>query len=778
MRKSLLLAVVLAALAFAEEPPAGMDRKLDPTKDVAILVNDNVPDSVAIGNYYAKARGIPAEQICHVKTVADEVVSWPAFRKDILEPVKKFLETRASVLYLVPTFGVPVKTSEENPENDGKAGKDTISQYVTGRDYACIDRELELVYEAHEIEGWIPSKLYQGNRHPTVQDKVLIVSRLDGPTPESARALVDNALYGEAYGVGGKALVDVRGLDTPGDGYTECDKRMKECAQVFERAGIPFELDEKPEVVDLATRPALGHYWGWYTGTIVCSREDWKFVRGAVGAHLHSFSAGVLRKKNETWTGPLVQHGITGTFGTVYEPLITGFPDGTLFFDRFLRGYTFGESLELANQMTSWQAVFVGDPLYAPYAAGMKETQAKNRKTCDDAYGAMADALDAGDTKKASEVAQTIAAIGVPYEGARDCAFLARETRARASAPDKKAKGKVEELRKTIEAARVALRESDMKKALAQAKHATELSPASFDANLVLGMANVLSGNARAAVAPLELAAKGEKTAEVHSWLGRALRGAGQAKRALEELDAALAQGADPAAARNVAEILIEEKRFKDAADRLETARKTFPGDRGLALDLARAQVALKDTKTAKAVLDKTVAELPSSYADFLDLVACYETLLVACQAEEDTKRAKDLAELVPELKSGRVKPTPHEKAVPIETALEEAQKTAEKLPDLPVFGAKRNGLPRVRLGNQGATELEALFAGPVFLKASLKPGARPSEVELVPGVYRIAVRVLEKGKPRALAKEQKIELSTSYSLVFDEKLGLVTPKE
>ena len=273
MRKSLLLALALAALALAEEPPPGIERKIDPTKDVAILVNDNVPDSVAIGDYYAKKRGIPAEQICHVKTVPDEIISWPAFRKDVLEPVKKFLETRTTVLYLVPVFGVPVKTSEENPENDGKAGMDTISLYVTGRDYACIDRELELLYQPHEIEGWLQSKLFGAERHPTLQDKLLVVSRLDGPTPESVRALVDNALYGEAYGVGGKALVDVRGLSSPGDGYTECDKRMKECAQVFEKAGVPFELDEKPDVVDLASCPALGHYWGWYTGTIVCTRE-------------------------------------------------------------------------------------------------------------------------------------------------------------------------------------------------------------------------------------------------------------------------------------------------------------------------------------------------------------------------------------------------------------------------------------------------------------------------------------------------------------------------
>src|SRR6185436_11214969 len=133
----------------------------------------------AIGTYYAKRRKIPESQICRIKAGAGEICTWPEARKDILEPLKAFLATRPDALYVVPTYGVPVKTSEENPGNDLKEG-DTLSQMVKNRDYCCIDREIELLGVEHEVEGWIQSKFFNVTRHITREDGIYIVSRLDG----------------------------------------------------------------------------------------------------------------------------------------------------------------------------------------------------------------------------------------------------------------------------------------------------------------------------------------------------------------------------------------------------------------------------------------------------------------------------------------------------------------------------------------------------------------------------------------------------------------------
>ena len=261
-----LSCLFLLWLAFQDEPPP--EPAVDRGRQVVVLVNENVPESVSIGEYYAARRGIPKDNLCRIRTTPNEICEWAELRKDILEPLKKFLEGKPDILYIVPTWGVPVKTKEENPANDGKDGPPgPIGAAVTGRDFCCIDREIELLNTKHEIEGWVESKVFRAERRLTKDDGIYIVSRLDGPTAEAARGLVDLALYGEAYGIEGRALLDTRGM-TGTDGHAGIDSEMREIAPVFEGAGLDFDHDDKPDVVDLATRTAQGHYWGWYTGNI------------------------------------------------------------------------------------------------------------------------------------------------------------------------------------------------------------------------------------------------------------------------------------------------------------------------------------------------------------------------------------------------------------------------------------------------------------------------------------------------------------------------------
>ncbi|MBI5367049.1 MAG: TIGR03790 family protein [Planctomycetes bacterium] len=785
----LALAGVLAGAMRAGigEPVAGT---VDAAVEVVILVNENVPESVALGEYYAQRRKIPKEQICRVRTRVEEVCSWADLRKEILEPLKAFLASRPRVLYLVPTYGVPVKTSEEKPENDGKGGPGgTITQMVEGRDYCAVDRELELLRVEHPIDGWLQSKFFNRELPLTVEDQVYLVSRLDGPTPEAARALVDNALYGEAYGIEGECFLDTRGMTDPKDGYGSIDVEMKGIAAVYTKNGLEFVHDDKPEVVDLASRANQAHYWGWYTGDVLCSRDEWRFVRGAVGAHLHSFSAGVLRKKDRTWTGPLVYHGITGTCGTVYEPLAAGFPYGTVFLDRFLKGHAFGQAMEMANLFTSWMAIFVGDPLYAPYAAGMKERQEKNRATARSAYQAIAGALDAGETARALTLAQEAAAIGVPYAGAEDTAFLVREAQARAAAgaPAAGAKpaGTVADLKLALDATRAAAEAGDWRRAAVAAKKAVALSPASHDGNLWLGRVLVEVDDAKGALAALEVAARVESGYELGVARGRALRRLGKRAEAVTAFESALAQRFEVACARQLGETLCELKRFAEAAARLEAVYAKYPSDGALALELGKAYVAVKEWGKAIAVLEKgAAAELPASGADVAEYVAGKELLTAAVTGEgKDKARAAALAALVKELKSGRVRPTAAAQAARIADAASELAAAAgtEELKDLPAYPPAGNGLPRLRLASKAAAPVQVLISGPVALSATLpaaapKSNPRPTDVELLPGVYRIVVSTVEGGKRRAWRRELRLESGRVVALALDEKFGLYLP--
>ena len=79
-----LWTLVLAAGAAAQSVPL-KDR-------VLILVNDRVPESISVGQYYAAKRSIPTANILHLKTVATEQISQDEFKDQIENPLRKFLD--------------------------------------------------------------------------------------------------------------------------------------------------------------------------------------------------------------------------------------------------------------------------------------------------------------------------------------------------------------------------------------------------------------------------------------------------------------------------------------------------------------------------------------------------------------------------------------------------------------------------------------------------------------------------------------------------------------
>ncbi|MCX6626481.1 MAG: TIGR03790 family protein, partial [Candidatus Solibacter sp.] len=106
----LLYALILAAAAFPQSVPL-KDR-------VLILVNDRVPESVSVGQYYAARRNIPTANILRLKTLATEQISREEYQEQIENPVRKFLDAnggamRKKILYIVPTYGVPLKIAQQ-----------------------------------------------------------------------------------------------------------------------------------------------------------------------------------------------------------------------------------------------------------------------------------------------------------------------------------------------------------------------------------------------------------------------------------------------------------------------------------------------------------------------------------------------------------------------------------------------------------------------------------------------------------------------------------------
>jgi uncharacterized protein (TIGR03790 family) len=117
--------------------------------------------------------------------------------------------------------------------------------------------------------------------------------------------------------------------------------------------------------------------WGWYGAAC----DSYRFVPGAIGAQLTSYTADRIRtpvnaaprfysvdnvRWGGNWVPRMLEQGVTATWGAVTEPYAVFYAPGGNVLDHFWAGYNFGESFYIAQNAVRWVMVAIGDPLYAP----------------------------------------------------------------------------------------------------------------------------------------------------------------------------------------------------------------------------------------------------------------------------------------------------------------------------------------------------------------------------------------------------------------------------
>lgn len=775
--KRILLAACLLAPAAASAQSAPPDR----AKQVVVLWNDAVPDSEGVARHYAEKRGLPKENLCRVTTTAEETIAWPEFREQIARPLGRFLERFPDVLYIVPVYGIPLRISEESPENDApKDGPEgTITKFVTGRDYACVDAELALIAQAaHDLEGWIDSEFFGRDEPFTAAQHFFLVSRLDGPTPAIAKALVDKAIYAETYGPVGEAYLDTRGLDkaTP---LGAIDEEIRQARAVFDSAGIACHHEDTAAAQDVATFKDCVFYWGWYAPDFTGS-DPFAFRPGAVAAHLHSASASSIRQDSRFWVGPLLAHGATCTAGTVYEPLVTGFPSMTVVLDRLFKGYTWGEACAMGNRKLSWMAVFVGDPLYAPFAKGLKETQARNRALASEGYGKAAAAIDAGDLDGAQKTIEDIRSIGVPLEGAQDVSFLVREIASRRLG---RSNGTVAELVKRLEEGRLAREKGDDKGAQSALEKAVSLSPGSFDANLALGWLYIETGKSQMALAPLEKAQKVfPADAGLREPLGRALAANGKFDAAIPLLEDAVRDGAGSDCVAALGDSFLKTRQAAKAVQFLTDATKKDPKNRAAFVALAKAHEEKKDMPLALKTFKAAVRVYPATSDDITAYKNAWKSYQLTAGHSGDKREKEDVDWVIRDFDNMEYQPPTRGIALEIAKQADAAVGTESPvaLGSVPAEAMKVAGLPRLVVGNASSAEVTLYLKGSCARLIKMNPlgaaGAAGRDYGVFPGDYDVIV-VVKRGADRTvLSSRVTFELNMRYGMILDNSLGMAFP--
>lgn len=247
--------------------------------------------------------------------------------------------------------------------------------YGHPRTGAAVDSELTLVLvKNYPKVHWLPNPLYlRFEQEPALQrfrQAVVMVGRVDGPTPGIARRLVDDALKTEKLGLQGTCYLDARGLKGKGPvgSYAWFDARLERLAELMkQRSTMKVVLDRKPGLFPQGSCPTAALYCGWYSLAKYVASCTWE--PGAVAYHVASSEATTLRKAgSQVWCKRLLEEGVAATLGPVAEPYLSAFPLPDEFFPLLMTGKL--SLLEVYYRTVphlSWQMLLIGDPLYKPF---------------------------------------------------------------------------------------------------------------------------------------------------------------------------------------------------------------------------------------------------------------------------------------------------------------------------------------------------------------------------------------------------------------------------
>jgi len=395
LRKGLtgLLALVAGCLAGVAHADKLADR-------VVIVYNAEDPESRPLADYYAQKRSVPTNQIYGIHAPVTETISRKDYNEKIRDPVWQFLtrqglltQERRSVIdpvlgkipwlvtvdskisYIVLMYGVPLRI---DPDSSVVERIPTNAPTQFRRNEASVESELALVpTEGVQISGFLKNPFFGSGSSsfgPPLNRQILLVGRLDGPDPQTVRRMIDDAIAAERNGLHGRAYFDARG--TTDKGYIEGDNWIRRSYRAFRDAGYECEYDDREQVFEEDyPMTDVAVYAGWYEGGIKgpFQREDFRFKRGAIAYHIHSFSAETVRTRTAHWVGPLLAKGAAATLGNVYEPYLSLTPHIDMFFQRLLDGAPFLEAAYYGEPALSWQTTFIGDPLYRPFAVPLDE---------------------------------------------------------------------------------------------------------------------------------------------------------------------------------------------------------------------------------------------------------------------------------------------------------------------------------------------------------------------------------------------------------------------
>lgn len=330
---------LLGAMAVADDTKpsaptaiAGIDHT-----NTAVIINASDPLSVAVGEYYARERHIPARNVIRVR--------FPAGTPEL--QVGAFQRVKAEVDAGTPTYVQAYALTWAAPYRVGCMS--ITSAFAFGFD------------DAYCGTGCRPTRFSpyfdSASRSPALELQMRPTMMLAGRSFPLTKALIDRGVESDETYPRGTAYLLLT-TDRARDSRAVLYPSVKGATTGL--IGI--------EILKQDTLTHRSDVMFYFTGlTSVAGLDTLRFLPGAIADHLTSFG-GMLTDSTQMSALRWLEAGATGSYGTVVEPC--NFPQKFTDPAIVIRHYVAGETLiEAYWKSVAWpgQGVFIGEPLAAPY---------------------------------------------------------------------------------------------------------------------------------------------------------------------------------------------------------------------------------------------------------------------------------------------------------------------------------------------------------------------------------------------------------------------------
>lgn len=332
-------------------------------QNVLVVIDEAVPDSVTIGEYYAAARDIPEGNILRLNS--PQLGDFSEVLNNLGTPIKDYCVAEGiedQIDYVVLTKGIPYTFSGMRDSVSSilyseatHTWSGTCDEGVAATENPYFRKAQFFDYNEQYAKGSIPLR----NRR-----LVMMLSEL---TPGGAMINIDAGVASDESDPAGTVYFfsAVPGVAVPR--LWPRHSFIPNTRASLTSLGVASEhfVVSSEDDANLFNAPDV---MGYLTGAVSVEFVSNTYLAGAVADHLTSFGGDLLDAGGQMSILEFTDAGVTGSSGTVTEPC--NFPSkfvNPILYERYAAGFNLAETMWMSLDQP-WQTMMVGDPLAQPWA--------------------------------------------------------------------------------------------------------------------------------------------------------------------------------------------------------------------------------------------------------------------------------------------------------------------------------------------------------------------------------------------------------------------------